>query len=378
MLRETASALAFFHKHGVCVGDISPKNLLFSLAPREAVYFIDCDAMRIHGVSALPQVETPGWDTPAGEERAALYTDTYKLGLLALRLLAGDQDTTNPDHLLATTPGLLRQIITDTLTKPPHQRPLPEAWSYVLGNAIEHAQHQAKTPPPPGAAPAAPPLPVVHSRPPVAPSGPPVPPPRPAHRPPARPVQPAEWPLVPPPRPAEWLPTEIGTPPRRRWWRRGAIVIPAALVTVAVIAAAIVLTVITGQQHQNSNRPQITLPFTSLNFPEGVAVDAAGNLYVTDTNNNRVVKLAAGSSAQAVLPFTGLSDLTGVAVDTAGNLYATDNRNNRVLKLPAGSSTQAVLPFTGLNYPEGVGVDTAGNLYVTDVTNEPVVKLAAG
>ena len=86
LLREVASALAFLHKHGVCVGDISPKNLLFSLQPHEAVYFIDCDAMRINDVSALPQVETPGWDTPAGEELATIYSDTYKLGLLALRL----------------------------------------------------------------------------------------------------------------------------------------------------------------------------------------------------------------------------------------------------------------------------------------------------
>ena len=53
LLREVASGLAFVHKHGVCVGDISPKNLLFSLSPHEAVYFIDCDAMRINGVSAL-------------------------------------------------------------------------------------------------------------------------------------------------------------------------------------------------------------------------------------------------------------------------------------------------------------------------------------
>ena len=96
LLREVASALAFLHKHGVCVGDISPKNLLFSLTPHEAVYFIDCDAMRINGVSALPQVETPGWETPAGEELATIYSDTYKLGLLALRLLVGDHDTKNP------------------------------------------------------------------------------------------------------------------------------------------------------------------------------------------------------------------------------------------------------------------------------------------
>ncbi len=229
LLRETASALAFLHKHGVCVGDISPKNLLFSLTPREAVYFIDCDAMRIHGVSALPQVETPGWNTPAGEELATVYSDTYKLGLLALRLLTGDQDTTNPGHLPATTPALLRQIITDTLTKPPHQRPLPEAWTYVLGHAIEHAQHQQKTPPPVGAPPAPPPIPTVHSRPPahsgppVGPSGPPVPPPRPAHRPPVHPAQPAEWP-----------PTEIGTP--QPWGQR-----PRRQVKVALIAAIVVV-----------------------------------------------------------------------------------------------------------------------------------------
>ena len=112
---KLASALAFLHRHGVCVGDISAKNLLFSLTPHDAVYFIDCDAMRINGVSALPQVETPGWETPAGEELATIYSDAYKLGLLALRLLAGDRDTTNLRHIPSTTPEPLRQIITDTL-----------------------------------------------------------------------------------------------------------------------------------------------------------------------------------------------------------------------------------------------------------------------
>jgi serine/threonine protein kinase len=165
LLRETASALVFLHKHRVCVGDISPKNLLFCLTPHEAVYFIDCDAMRINTVSALPQVETPGWNAPPGEELATIYTDTYKLGLLALRLLTGDHDITNPQHIPPTTPTQLRQIITDTLTNPPHQRPIPEAWTSVLGNAIEQAQHHKKTTPPVSTAPAPPPIPVVHSRP---------------------------------------------------------------------------------------------------------------------------------------------------------------------------------------------------------------------
>ena len=67
------------------------------------------------------------------------------------------------------------------------------------------------------------------------------------------------------------------------------------------------------------------LPFTGLNRPYGVAVDTAGNVYVTDVVNNRVLKLAAGSTTQTVLPFTGLDDPRGVAVDAAGDLYVTDD-----------------------------------------------------
>ena len=78
------------------------------------------------------------------------------------------------------------------------------------------------------------------------------------------------------------------------------------------------------------------LPFTGLNGPWGVAVDTAGSVYVTDYGNNRVVKLAAGSTTQTVLPFTGLSHPDGVAVDTAGSVYVTEDFNNRVVKLAAG------------------------------------------
>ncbi|MGH3847750.1 MAG: hypothetical protein ACRDS0_40995, partial [Pseudonocardiaceae bacterium] len=235
LLREVASALAFMHKHGVCVGDISPKNLLFSLTPQEAIYFIDCDAMRINAVSALPQVETPGWDAPAGEELATIYTDTYKLGLLALRLVAGDHDTKNPQHLPATTPELLRQIITDTLTNQPHQRPLPEAWTYVLGHAIEYAQHQQKTASaaatPVSIAPDPPPIPVVHSRPEA---------PTPHSRPPLPPPPPPVWVPPTPPgwaRPA-WAPRPPTSSNNRVWIGVGlAAAVIGALVVIAVTLA---------------------------------------------------------------------------------------------------------------------------------------------
>lgn len=147
LLREVASGLAFFHDNDVCVGDLSPKNLLFTLEPRQAIYFIDCDSMRIGGESVLPQAETLGWEVPSGEDLATIHSDTYKLGLLALRLISGSQIANSTSDLPASTPTMLRQVISDTLNNPPEKRPLPATWTYVLGHAIEEAQHRKKTGP---------------------------------------------------------------------------------------------------------------------------------------------------------------------------------------------------------------------------------------
>jgi serine/threonine protein kinase, bacterial len=77
------------------------------------------------------------------------------------------------------------------------------------------------------------------------------------------------------------------------------------------------------------------LPFTGLKKPDGVAVDGAGGVYVADSDNHRVVKLAAGSSTQIKLPFSGLREPSGVAVDRAGTVYVADRGSSRVVKLPA-------------------------------------------
>ena len=90
-----------------------------------------------------------------------------------------------------------------------------------------------------------------------------------------------------------------------------------------------------------------------------MAVDTAGNVYVVDNGNNRVLKLAAGDQPPPrALPFTDLNSPAGVAVDTAGDVYVTDRGNNRVLKLAAGSTSRHALPFTDLNTPQRVAVDT--------------------
>ena len=65
-----------------------------------------------------------------------------------------------------------------------------------------------------------------------------------------------------------------------------------------------------------------------------------------------------GRTTRAVLPFTGLNYPEGVAVDDQGSVYVADRGSDRVVKFDAGSNTQTVMRFTGLNDPDGVAVDT--------------------
>jgi serine/threonine-protein kinase len=207
---------------------------------------------------------------------------------------------------------------------------------------------------------------------------------------PAEPLQSTDSTVLDDRSPSELEPTlpPATTPQTGRLSRRVTIALAAA--AVVLIAAFVIVAVVANtpskkpQSSQSSppsrgsNGPQVVLPFTGLNLPNAVAVDTAGDVYVSDRGNNRVVKLAAGPSTETVLPFIGLNDPEGVAVDTAGDVYVTDSANNRVVKLAAPASTETVLPFTGLNDPVSVAVDTPGAVYVTDHGNKRVVKLAAG
>ena len=73
--------------------------------------------------------------------------------------------------------------------------------------------------------------------------------------------------------------------------------------------------------------------------------------------------------AQETLRFSGLSDPNGVAVDAAGDVFVGDFGNNRVVELPAGASTQVVLPSSGLDGPTDIAVDAAGDLFATEPSN---------
>jgi sugar lactone lactonase YvrE len=116
--------------------------------------------------------------------------------------------------------------------------------------------------------------------------------------------------------------------------------------------------------------------------PQGLALDGAGNLYVTDEGTGLVVKVPPGcesTSCQTTLD-GGFYRPEGIAVDFAGNVYVVDVWYLRVVELPVGcvSPSCAVQIGKGLNFPYAIAVDSAGNIFVSDISVRTVVKIAAG
>ena len=116
---------------------------------------------------------------------------------------------------------------------------------------------------------------------------------------------------------------------------------------------------------------------SGLSASAGVAVDGAGDVFIADTFNNRVVEVAAGSGAQTTVPASGLSGPAGVAVDGAGDVFIADSQNNRVVEVTAGSGAQTTVPASVIN-PEGVAVDGAGDIFIADLVDSRVVEVPAG
>ncbi len=120
--------------------------------------------------------------------------------------------------------------------------------------------------------------------------------------------------------------------------------------------------------------------------PVGVAVDSLGNIYVADPNaaGGAIVVLPPGGGDLATVPTAvfpkvvgaGLNSPSGVAVDAAGNVYVSDSSTNSVIEIPSGSGASAVpfaLNFPGVNAPGGLALDANGNLYVADTGNKQIL-----
>jgi len=148
-------------------------------------------------------------------------------------------------------------------------------------------------------------------------------------------------------------------------------------------------------------------PQVGLNCPHGVAVDASGNVYVADSGNH-VIRRVAADGAVSTVAGTGISGFagdggpaakaqlyapTGLAFDAAGNLYIADTANNRIRRISANGTIDTVagggqysaqpandgVPATSvfLGSPQGVAVDAAGNLYIADTQSNHVRRVSA-
>ena len=139
---------------------------------------------------------------------------------------------------------------------------------------------------------------------------------------------------------------------------------------------------------------------SSFDHPAGLAVDASGNVFVADTYNHKIRKISAdgrvstfaGSGYAGTRDGTGISASfnhpTGLAIDASGNLFVCDTENNLVRRIaPSGAvSTYAGSGSPGNNdgdltaasfqYPSGIAVDSQGNVYVADTGNNRIRRIA--
>jgi hypothetical protein len=137
------------------------------------------------------------------------------------------------------------------------------------------------------------------------------------------------------------------------------------------------------------------------NYPAGVAIDAAGNVFIADRTNNLIRKITAAGAVSTFAGVAGLSGTddgtgsaalfnlpSGLVLDSGGNLYVADTGNCTIRKITAAGavSTLAGLPTVGgdqdgtgysalFSQPRALTIDSAGNLYVADTGNAAIRKV---
>src|SRR5580698_1112240 len=116
--------------------------------------------------------------------------------------------------------------------------------------------------------------------------------------------------------------------------------------------------------------------------PDAVAVDAAGDVFISDANNGQIVEVAANGGNTSTIG--GISSPEGLALDGAGDLFvAAAGATDKVIEFPAGctninSCASVVYNPGGNSSPANVAVDAVGDLFIADVGLHEVVEIPAG
>jgi hypothetical protein len=166
--------------------------------------------------------------------------------------------------------------------------------------------------------------------------------------------------------------------------------------TVRKITPAGVVTTFAGSGSSGSTDGTGTA--ASFNAPNEITIDSSGNLFVADTNNNKIRKITpagvvttvAGSSAAGYTDATGTAARFyrpfGITIDSSGNLFVADYNNHKIRKITpagvvttvAGSSagdTDATGTAARFDGPIGITIDSSGNLFVADASNHKIRKI---
>lgn len=350
VVEQVAVALDSAHKAGLVHRDVKPSNLL--MVGEEFVYLIDFGL--VHEASAARLTRTdiaPGSPAYMAPERfkagtiADARADVYSLACVLYECL-----TARPPFSGAGIEGLTAAHLFGDPPRPSSSDPaMPAGFDEVIARGMAKDPDDRYQ--------SAPEL-AVAARAALA----------------TKPAAPAEVPDV------LHSTQDARTVPSPTRSRRRTLGFGAAAVVVALVAGIAFLAFTNRFPFRSETaKTQVVLPFTGLDGPLGVAVDANGNVFVTDTGNNRVVKLAARSTTQTVEPFAGLNHPGGIAVDEQGNLAVAEPGNNRVLELAAGTTSPTVLPLTDLAGPAGVAIYTrksgTDRIVVADSGHDRVLAL---
>jgi sugar lactone lactonase YvrE len=167
------------------------------------------------------------------------------------------------------------------------------------------------------------------------------------------------------------------------------------------------MTTVAGNGTKGFNGNGMAATAAALNGPYGVAVDSAGNIYITEIYGNRVRKVSAASGVISTIAGNGealyygegvpseeavLNSPQDVAVDSAGNIYIADSLNHRIRKVSASSGIITTIAGNGnsgyngegsatsaeLNDPAGLAIDSAGNVYIAEQASHRVRKVTPG